>query len=138
MLCVCRCGFARKEKGREVERGCVSVWKESGNGLGNSTSYDEREEVHGKDRETGKQRRERSIDDPQGRERPRPPSRRGRMGKDREEESLPLPARSRHQERHQERGREENTNLEDKKHTYLSSSPSGATIKIYPHANNKH
>ena len=60
VLCVCRCGrcgFARKEKGREIERGCVCVWKESGNGLGNSTSYDEREEAHGKDRETGKQRR---------------------------------------------------------------------------------
>ena len=41
--------------------------------MGNSTSHDEKEELHGKDTETGKQRRERSIDDPQGRERPRPP-----------------------------------------------------------------
>ena len=24
-VCVCSCGFARKEKGREVERGCVCV-----------------------------------------------------------------------------------------------------------------
>lgn len=126
----------RGERERGGERMCVCV-KGNGDGLGNFTSYDEREEVHGKDRETGKQRRERSIDDPQGRERPRPPSRQGRMGKDRKEESLPLPARSKHQERHQER-REENTNLEDKKHTYLSSSPSGATIKIDPHGNNKH
>ena len=32
-----------------------------------------------------------------------PPSQRGRMGKDRKEESLPFPARSRLHERHQER-----------------------------------
>jgi len=36
-----------------------------------------------------------------------PPSQRGRMGKYKKEESLPFPARSRHQERHQERDRRE-------------------------------